>query len=122
MKTDITIWHNKVCSTSRKALDLIQSQTENLEIRDYIKNPPSVAEIKNVLKMMGQEPSYILRKKDKVFQALFADKTMSDEQWIVAMSQHPSIIERPIVVIGKKAYLARPFDEFAHQLEQLMED
>ena len=113
---DIIIWHNKTCSTSRKALELLQEHTEKLNIRDYIKNTPSIAEIENVLKMMGQKPAYILRKKDKVFQELFADKKLSDKEWIIAMSQHPSIIERPIIIIDKKAYLARPVDEFAVKL------
>ncbi len=116
---DLIIWHNKACSTSRKALELVQSQTEKLNIRDYLINPPSIAEIENVLKMMGQKPAYILRKKDKVFQELFADKNLSDKEWISAMSKHPSIIERPIIIMGKKAYLARPFDEFAANFTQL---
>jgi len=120
MKSDITIWHNKVCSTSKKALHLIEEQSEQLQVRDYIKDAPSVAELKEVLKMMGQKPTYILRKKDKVFQELFADKELSDAQWLKAMSEHPSIIERPIVIIGKKAYLGRPFDEFAQMLKTLL--
>lgn len=119
MKNDITIWHNKSCSTSRKALDLIQANSNLISVREYIKNPPSIAEIKEILQMMRQKPAYILRKKDKVFQELFADKNLSDEEWIVAMSLHPSIIERPIIIMGKKAYLARPFDAFAKQFEKL---
>lgn len=113
MKKELTIWHNKSCSTSRKTLELLQQKTDTITIRDYIKNPPSVAEIKKVLKMMGQKPNYILRKKDKVYLELFADKNLNEEQWLEAMSKHPSIIERPIVIAGEKAYLARPFDVFA---------
>lgn len=113
---DIIIWHNKTCSTSRKALELLQEHFKNTHVREYLKNPPSIAEIANVLKMMGEKPEYILREKDKVFQELFADKKLSYKEWIIAMSKHPSIIERPIIIIDKKAYLARPFDEFAVKL------
>lgn len=119
MKNKINIWHNQVCSTSRKALDLIQKQTkQDVEIKEYIKNPPTVEEIKHVLSLMKQKPEYILRKKDKVYQELFADKKLNDEEMIQAMHEHPSIIERPIVVSGNKAWLARPFDEFALQFEK----
>jgi arsenate reductase len=116
---EIIIWHNKTCSTSRKAVELLQGHSKSLQIREYLKNPPSIAEITDVLHMMGQEPSYILRKKDKVFQECFAGKNLSDQEWISAMSQNPSIIERPIVIIGNKAYLARLFDAFANWFAQL---
>ena len=109
---DIIIWHNKTCSTSRKVLELMQGQTKSLQIREYLKNPPSIVEIADVLHMMGQEPSHILRKKDKVFQELYTGKILSNKEWISAMSKNPSIIERPIIIIGDKAYLARPFDAF----------
>ncbi len=117
MKDKIEIWHNNVCSTSRKVLQHIETENE-VQIVDYIKNPPSVEALKKVLKMMDQPATYILRKKDKVFQELFEGKNLSNDEWIEAMHKHPSIIERPIVIIGKKAYLARPFEEFKHILEQ----
>lgn len=120
MQEEIIIWHNKVCSTSRKAVALIEDNCQQCTIRDYIKNPPSISELKKVLEMMGQKPSYILRKKDKVYQELFSDQELSDEALLKAMHEHPSIIERPIVIIGKKAYLARPFDDFAAQLKNLL--
>lgn len=116
MATKITIWHNKGCSTSRKILDLLQQHSSDVAIRDYIANPPSVTELEAVLKKMKQPAAYILRKKDKVFQELFAGKECTDAQWIQAMSEHPSIIERPIVIIGRKAFLGRPVDEFEARL------
>jgi arsenate reductase (glutaredoxin) len=116
MNPKITIWHNKACSTSRKVLDLLQQQSSDVTIRDYISNPPSVVELEAVLKKMKESPSYILRKKDKVFQELFADKKLTDTEWLQAMNEHPSIIERPIVIIGKKAFLGRPVDVFEAQL------
>lgn len=117
---EIIIWHNKSCSTSRKAVELLQNHAKSLHIREYLKNPPSIVEIEELLKLMGQKPTYILRKKDKVFQESFLNKNLSDKEWIIAMHEHPSIIERPIIIIGKKAYLARPFDEFAAKLITLL--
>jgi arsenate reductase len=120
MIPNIIIWHNKVCSTSKKALELIQTKTENLTVRDYIKHPPSIVELEDVLKKMNQSPTYILRKKDKVFQELFAHKTLSDQEWLEAMSLHPSIIERPIIIIDNKAFLGRPIEDIEPTINALM--
>jgi len=109
----IQIWHNAVCSTSNKAKEaLFQAFGDRLEIRDYIKNSPSTEEIKDVLHKMDQKAIDILRKKDKVYKEQFDGKELTEEEWINAMSAHPSIIERPIIITDAKAYLARPIDDF----------
>lgn len=69
--------------------------------------------------MMGKKPEFILRKKDKSFQELFSGEELSDHEWLRAMKQYPEIIERPIVIIGEKAYLARPFEEFAARFQEM---
>lgn len=118
-ESEIIIWHNNICSSSRKILDLLQQHSKNIEIRDYINNPPTIAELRSVLKMMGQKPEYILRKKDKVFQEFFADKKLDSNEWLKAMKQNPSIIERPIVIMSGKAFLARPYEEFAAGFKEM---
>lgn len=119
-QSPIIIWHNKVCSTSRKALAIIEQYSNKIEIRDYIKQAPSPAEIRAVLKKMNAPAQAILRKKDKVFQELFASKTMTEAAWIVAMSQHPSIIERPIIIVQDQAFIARPIETFEEKLNALL--
>lgn len=118
MTTDITIWHHSKCSTSKKVLTFLEGTGKNIIIRDYLAHPPSIQELKKVLKMMGQQPEYILRKKNKVYQELFADKNLTGDACLDAMEKHPSIIERPIVIVENKAYLARPFDEFVTLFEK----
>lgn len=118
MEQEIRIWHNNQCSTSRKVLAFLQSTGKEIIIRDYISAPPSIQELKNVLKMMGQKPEFILRKKDKVYEELFADQELSASECLKAMKKHPSIIERPIVITNDKAYLARPFDEFFEKFSE----
>jgi arsenate reductase len=109
----LQIWHNAACSSSNKVKEaLVHSFGSVLEVREYLKYPPTEDEIKEVLSMMNQTPTYILRKKDKVFKEMFEGKELSDEEWIKAMSHHPSIIERPIVIANGKSYLARPSQEF----------
>ena len=58
---------------------------------------------------------HILRKKDKVFLKKFADKNLSPKEWIKTMHNNPSIIERPTIILDKKAWLARPFDKWVEE-------
>ncbi len=114
---NLTIWHNNLCSTSRKALDYLENLGYEITIRLYLNEPPSETELEEVLKKMGEDAQFILRKKDKVFQEKFADKNLSNSEWIQAMHKNPSIIERPIVISDKKAWLARPFDKWMKEFE-----
>ncbi len=94
----LTIWHNNVCTTSTKALDYLISEGYDIEIRNYIAQPPTEEELIEVLHKMDKQPEFILRKKDKVFVEKFADANFSLDEWIAAMHLHPSIIERAIVL------------------------
>lgn len=105
------IFHNNVCSTSRNVLDILKENQFEIEIRNYIHNPPSVDELKDILQKSGLEATALLRKKDKVFKESFEDKHLSNEEWLQAISENPSILERPIVIIDNKAVLARPIDK-----------
>ncbi len=109
---EITIWHNNQCGTSKKVLDFLIENRYQVCVRDYILNPPTIVELKSVLKLMNKSAVYILRKTDKVYKEKFIDKSYSDIEWIQAMSENPSIIQRPIIIINDKAYLGRPPDEF----------
>jgi arsenate reductase len=115
----LIIWHNNVCSTSRKALDHLQNQGHEVSVRNYLTEAPSIVELQQVLEKLHHEAPYILRKKDKVFQEKFADKTLSNPEWIQAMHENPSIIERPIVISDKKAWLARPFDKWEKEFSSI---
>jgi arsenate reductase (glutaredoxin) len=108
---NLTIYHNSSCSTSRKALDFLESTYGNIEIRNYISNPPSVVELTEVLKKMNVNAVHILRKKDKVYIEKFKDKILTNQEWIKAMSENPSMIERPIIIGDTKAWLGRPLDK-----------
>jgi arsenate reductase len=105
------IFHNNVCSTSRNVLDILKENQFEIEIRNYIQNPPSVDELKDILKKAGLDATALLRKKDKVFKESFEDKHLSNEEWLQAISENPSILERPIVIVDNKAVLARPIDK-----------
>lgn len=101
------IYHNPHCSKSREALNLIQKQGVEPEVIEYLKTPPSASELKELLKLLGLKPRDIIRTKDEGLAAL-ALNLDDDTAVIHALVQHPEFIERPIVVQGSTAIVARP--------------
>ncbi|NKB44712.1 MAG: arsenate reductase (glutaredoxin) [Alphaproteobacteria bacterium] len=103
----VTIYHNPRCSKSRQTLALIEEQGIAPTIVTYLDTPPSQATLKDILGKMGAAPGDIVRKKDAK-EAGLDIASMSDAAIVKAMTEHPAIIERPIVVSGKKAAMGRP--------------
>jgi arsenate reductase len=105
----LTIFHNPACSTSRHALALLQERGRAPRIVEYLKTPPSEAELEAVLTKMKAEPDAILRTRNAPEKALKAwENAKSRKAKIAALHAHPVLIERPIVVAGSKAALVRP--------------
>lgn len=103
------IYHNPRCSKSRQTLSLLTDHNENPEIIEYLKQPPSAAELAELVKQLGISPRQLLRKTEAEFKDLgLANDSFSDDQLLKIMSQHPKLIERPIVVKNGKARLGRP--------------
>jgi arsenate reductase len=109
MNTDITIFHNPRCSKSRAALDLLREQGHQPHIVEYLKNPPSEAELAAILKLLGMELRELMRRKEEEYtQAGLDDPGLSRKQLIKALHDYPRLIERPIVLANGKAVLGRP--------------
>lgn len=107
--TRATIWHNPRCSKSRQTKQLLEDNGVELEVRLYLEDPPSKALLKKTLKQLGMKPRDLVRNKEDAFkQAGLDDAKLSDERVLEAMVQHPSLIERPVVVLGDNAVLGRP--------------
>lgn len=107
--TGVTIWHNAKCATSRKVLDAIRKKGIEPTIVDYVKTPPSAAEIKAALKDMGMTPRDLLRRRGTPYDALGLDDTRKSEAALIAaMARHPLLIERPVVRTAKGTRLCRP--------------
>lgn len=104
----IKIYHNPRCRKSRETLSLIREAGHEPEIIEYLQNPPSASELKELLKRMGKKPMEIIRKGEAVFKSNFKGKTFSDDEWIRIMVENPKLIERPIVVKGDEVRLGRP--------------
>lgn len=105
----ITIYHNPRCSKSRQTLELLKNNGVEPEIREYLKEPPDSGTLEKLLHMLGLKPRDLMRKKEKEYKENGLDNPdLSDKELIHAMTEHPRLIERPIVTNGKKAALGRP--------------
>ncbi|MBV7536321.1 arsenate reductase (glutaredoxin) [Duganella sp. sic0402] len=105
----ITIYHNTACGTSRKTLEAIRAAGVEPQIIDYLKNPPSRAELKAMIAKAGITVRQAMRNKGELYTELgLADSTLSDEALLDAMMAHPILIERPFVITAKGVRLCRP--------------
>jgi len=105
----VTIYHNPRCSKSRQTLALLEEKGAAPKIVDYLKTPPSAAELKAILKKLGLKPRDIVRKGEARYAELeLKERTVSDDELIELMVENPILIERPIVVAGGKAAIGRP--------------
>lgn len=103
-----TIWHNPRCSKSRAALAILEATPGvEVEVVEYLKTPPSRAEIEAVLKKAGVRPSEAIRKGEAVVKEIGLD-VKDDKAVLDAMATHPILIERAIVITAKGAVIARP--------------
>ncbi|NUM32308.1 MAG: arsenate reductase (glutaredoxin) [Bacteroidetes bacterium] len=102
------IYHNTRCTTSCKTLELLKSKGLNPEIIDYLKNPPTLDELKDLIKKLGIPPENLVRKKEKIFIENYSNNSFSDDEWLELLAQNPKLIQRPIVVNGNRAIIGRP--------------
>ncbi len=104
-----TIYHNPRCSKSRETLKLIEDRGIDPEIILYLNNPPNAKTLKNILKLLDIKARDLLRKKEAEYKSLGLDNdTLSEQDLIQAMIEHPKLMERPIVINAGKAALGRP--------------
>lgn len=97
----VTIYHNPKCAKSRATLKLLTDRGIKPTVIEYLKTPPSEAELKKLIGMLGITPRALLRTKEAEYkQAKLDDAGVSDAQIVKAMVKHPKLIERPIVVVA----------------------
>lgn len=105
----VTIWHNPKCSTSRRVLETIRDKGIEPHIVPYLETPPSAKEIKAVLAKAKISARDLLRKKEPAYRAQgLDDERLSEAALVRAMIENPVLIERPVVIAGRRAILARP--------------
>lgn len=107
--SNITIYHNPRCSKSRQTLELLRSKGIEPQVVEYLKTPPSAAELKAILGKLGMMATEIIRTGEPEYMQLgLLNSRYTEDGLIDVMAKHPKLIERPIVVSGNKAAIGRP--------------
>ncbi len=103
------IYHNPMCGTSRKTLEILREAGAEVEIREYLRDPPSRAELVRLYERAGISPREGLRAKEPLADELGLNRPdISDDEVLDAMVAHPILINRPLVETGKGVRLCRP--------------
>jgi arsenate reductase len=106
---EVTIYHNPDCGTSRNTLALIRNAGIEPKVIEYLKTPPSRETLKGLIRKMGIPVRALLREKGTPYRELgLDDASLTDEQLLDAMMEHPILINRPIVITPWGVKLARP--------------
>ncbi len=106
-----TIYHNPMCGTSRKTLDILRDSGFDVWVREYLKNPPARDELVRLYDKAGISPREGLRPKEPLAEELGLNRPeATDEDVLDAMLAHPILIERPLVETPKGVRLCRPQD------------
>jgi arsenate reductase (glutaredoxin) len=114
---NVTIYHNPGCSTSRKVLGMIRDAGVEPRVIEYLKTPPTRAELLDLLHRMGMQPRQLLRRRGQPYDQLgLGDPAKSDDELIDAILAHPALLERPIVAGPRGVRLCRP----AERLHEVM--
>lgn len=108
----VTIYHNPACGKSRGALDILRQRDIGHDVIEYLQAPPDRATLARILDLLPGQPTELVRK-DKRFKELALDQAdyTTREQVIALLLEHPELMERPVVIRGKQAVIARPSEK-----------
>lgn len=122
LRMSVTIYHNPACGTSRNTLALIRATGIEPEVIPYLETPPSREELVSLIRRMGIGPRDLLREKGTPYAELgLGEPSLTDDQLIDAMIEHPVLINRPIVVGPNGAKLCRPSEEVLSVLDRTLD-
>jgi len=107
----ITIYHNPRCKKSRAGIQFLQIKTNDFKIVEYLKNPLTEAELKDLLMRLNKKPQEMIRTQEAIYKQNFKGKNFTEDEWVKIMIENPKLIKRPIVVRGSKAVWGDPAEE-----------
>lgn len=102
------LFHNPRCSKSREAKALLEERGIEFEVVEYLKTPPTVAEVKALLVKLGGKPAGLLRTKEAEYAELGLSDRSTANEVAEAIAKHPVLLERPLLVVGERAAIGRP--------------
>lgn len=118
-EVSLRIFHNARCSKSRAACTLLAERGLQVEIVNYLENPPTKMELQDLAAKLGMAPSELVRRGESIYKERYADLDLSEEAWVEALVTHPVLLERPIFVHGEKAVIGRPPERVLELLQDL---
>ncbi len=104
----IKIYHNPRCKKSRAGLAHLQEKKVDFEVIEYLKEPLTEKELKDLLVKLNKKPLDMIRTQEEIYKKQFKGKNFTDDEWIRIMVENPKLIKRPIVVKDYKAVWADP--------------
>ena len=107
----IQVLHNPRCGKSRNCLAFLENKNKSFEIISYLNQPLSCDEIKSLLKKLKIKPIAIVRQKESIWIEHFKNKNPTDNAIIIALADYPILIERPIIIDGDYAFIARELEK-----------
>ncbi|MCB0668479.1 MAG: arsenate reductase (glutaredoxin) [Saprospiraceae bacterium] len=102
------IYHNPRCRKSRETLNIIQNHGIEPEVVLYLETPPTRKEIREVLSKLHIKAEELVRKEEKLYKDEYRNRELSEDEWIEVLAENPKLIQRPVVINGKKAIIGRP--------------
>jgi arsenate reductase len=112
----IKIYHNPRCRKSREGLQLLKESKREFKIIEYLKETPSFDELKSIINLLGITPLELIRKNESIWKNNYKGKELTNDEVIRAMTEHPKLIERPIVINKEKAVIGRPLENIEYIL------
>ncbi len=114
---NIQIWHNPKCSKSRAAMELLENKNIDANVVEYLKQIPTKEQIKDVLKKLRISAKELLRTSEDIYKELNLNQIDDEETLIDFMVKNPILIERPIIIKGDKAVIARPIENLSELIK-----
>ncbi|MCB1914484.1 MAG: arsenate reductase (glutaredoxin) [Rhodocyclaceae bacterium] len=106
--SELVIYHNPRCGKSRTALALLRARGIEPEVIEYLRQPLQRDALRGLLAVLGMPAADLVRRGESVFKEKYRGRAMTEDDWIDAMVTDPILIERPVVVRGDRAVVARP--------------
>lgn len=114
---ELTVYEKPTCTTCRKLAALLRERGIEFDAVDYHVRPLSEAEIRDLLGKAGLRPHEAVRTREDAYRELVEDRDLGDDELIALMAEHPQLLQRPIVVRGDRAVLARPIERVEELLD-----
>lgn len=114
----MTYYHNPKCSKSREGLKVLTSKKATFTVKEYLKEPLTVSEVEALCRALDMGPESVVRTKEELFKKLKLHQRQLDEKtWYQTIVKNPILLERPILVSGKKAVIGRPTERLLELLK-----